>query len=124
MTPGLWRHRCRPMQFVLIVDDFDVEYVRKKDADHLAKTLKKYHTISQDWEGKKFSNIDLTWTYAPNHADRTCRLSMKNYITNLLVALNHPAPKKKNTAVPSPMSGNQVRQQISARLRGGHVHPS
>ena len=92
-TPGLWRHSCLPIQFVLIVDDFGVEYVRKKDADHLAKTLKKYHTISQDWEGKKFSGIDLTWNYAQNHADRTCRLSMKNYITNLLVSLNHPAPK-------------------------------
>ena len=70
-----------------------MEYVRKKESDHLAKTLKKHHTISQDWEGEKFSGIDLTWTYAPNHAERTCRLSMKNYIANLLVALNHPAPK-------------------------------
>ena len=68
--------------------------MRKKDADHLAKTLKKHHTISQDWESKKFSSIDLTWTYTPNDAERTCRLSMKNYIANLLVALNHPAPKK------------------------------
>ena len=93
-TPGLWRHKWRPIQFVLIVDDFGVEYVRKKDAHHLAKTLEKYHTISQDWDGKKFSGIDLDWTYAPKHADRTCRLSMKNYITNLLIALNHPMPKK------------------------------
>ena len=38
-TPGLWRHHWRPIQFVPIVDDFGVEYVRKKDADHLAKTL-------------------------------------------------------------------------------------
>ena len=51
-NPGLWRHCCRPIQVVLIVDYFGVEYVREKDADHLAKTLKKYHTISQDWEGK------------------------------------------------------------------------
>ena len=83
-TPGLWHHRWRPIQFVLIVDDFGVEYVRKKDADHLAKTLKKHHTISQDWEGKKFYGIDLTWTYAPNHADWTCRLSMK---ITLLISL-------------------------------------
>ena len=26
-TPGLWRHKWRPVQFVLIVDDFGVEYV-------------------------------------------------------------------------------------------------
>ena len=51
-TPGLWCHRWRPINFVLIVDDFGVEYVRKKDADHLAKILKTHHKISQDWEGK------------------------------------------------------------------------
>jgi len=28
-TPGLWRHKWRPIQFVLIVDDFGVEYVGK-----------------------------------------------------------------------------------------------
>ena len=26
-TPGLWRHKCRPIQFCLVVDDFGVEYV-------------------------------------------------------------------------------------------------
>jgi hypothetical protein len=26
-TPGLWRHKWRPLQFCLIVDDFGVEYV-------------------------------------------------------------------------------------------------
>ena len=63
-----------PSSSFLIVDGFGVVYVRKKDADHLAKTLKKHHTISQDWEGKKLSGIDLTWTYDPNPTDRTCRL--------------------------------------------------
>jgi len=94
-TPGLWRHRWRPIQFVLIVDDFGVEYVRKKDADHLAKILKAHHKISQDWEGKKFSGINLDWNYAPKHEDRTCRLTMKNYISDLLVALDHPRPKRR-----------------------------
>ena len=28
-TPGLWRHKWRPIQFCLEVDDFVVEYVRK-----------------------------------------------------------------------------------------------
>ena len=34
-TPGLWRHKWSSIQFVLIVDDFGIEYVRKQDADHL-----------------------------------------------------------------------------------------
>ena len=58
-TPGLWRHKWRSIQFVLIVDDFRIEYVRKQDADHLASVLKKHHDIYQDWEGKKFAGIDL-----------------------------------------------------------------
>ena len=44
-TPGLWRQKWRPIQFVLVVDDFGVEYVGKQHADHLATILKKI-TIS------------------------------------------------------------------------------
>ena len=51
-TPGLWCHKWRSIQFVLIVDDFGIEYVRKQDADNLASVLKNHHYISQDWEGK------------------------------------------------------------------------
>ena len=93
--PGLWRHRWRPIHFVLIVDNFGVEYVRKKDADHLTKIMKTHHKISQDWEGKKYSGINLDWNYAPNHADRTCRLSMKNYISDLLIVFDHSAPRRR-----------------------------
>ena len=79
---------------MLIVDDFGLEYVRKQEADHLASVIKNQHDISQDWEGKKFSGIDLDWNYATKHFDRTCRLSMKNCINILLVTLNHPMPRK------------------------------
>jgi hypothetical protein len=34
-TPGLWRHKWRPIQFCLIVDDFGVEYVGIEHFDHL-----------------------------------------------------------------------------------------
>ena len=43
----------RPIQFCLVIDDFGVEYIGKQHADHLAKILKKYHNITEDWEGKK-----------------------------------------------------------------------
>ena len=93
-TPGLWRHKWRSIQFLLVVDNFGIEYVRKQDADHLTSVLKKHHEISQDWEGKKFAGIDLDWNYATKHWDRTYRLSMKNYIKILLVKLNPPMPRK------------------------------
>ena len=62
-TPGLWRRKWIPIQLCLIVDDFCVEYAGKQHADHLAKTLKKYHNITKDWEGKKYAGIDLKWDY-------------------------------------------------------------
>jgi hypothetical protein len=34
-TPGLWRHKWRPIQFCLIVDDFGVEYVGIEHFNHL-----------------------------------------------------------------------------------------
>ena len=40
MNPGIWRHKWRPIQFYLIVDEFDVEYVGKQHADNLATILK------------------------------------------------------------------------------------
>ena len=92
--PDLWRHKWRSIQFLLIVDDFGIEYMRKQDAYHLASVLKNHHDIYQDWEGNKFAGIDLDWNFATKHCDRTCHLSMKNCIKILLVKLNHPMPRK------------------------------
>ena len=78
-TLGLWRHKWRPIQFCLIVDDFGVEYVGKEHAYHLATILKKYHNITEDWEGKKYYGIDLKWDYE----NRTCRANMDGYILEL-----------------------------------------
>ena len=36
----------------------------------------------------------MDWNYATNHCDITFPLSIKNYIKNLLVKLNHPIPNK------------------------------
>ena len=75
-TPQLWKHKWRPIQFMLIVDDFGVEYIREQHAHHLASVLKEHHDIFQDWEGKKCVGIDLQWNYEAKHRDRTCRLSV------------------------------------------------
>ena len=83
---------------MLVVDDFFVEYVGKEHAEHLANVLKKYHTISEDWTAKKFVGIDLEWNYAKRHSNRSCRLSMKNYINELLFKLGHPNPRRPQTS--------------------------
>ena len=37
----LWMHRICEIQFVLVVDDFDVKYVGKDNTDFLIDTLQK-----------------------------------------------------------------------------------
>jgi hypothetical protein len=93
-TTGLWRHTWRPIQFVLIVDNFGVEYVGKQHARHLLDILSHHYEMSEDWKGNKFAGIDLAWNYAPRHRDRTCRLSMDGYIRDLLLWDGHKPPTK------------------------------
>jgi len=35
ITPGLWRHVTRPIQFCFVVDDFGVKYTNQEDVEHL-----------------------------------------------------------------------------------------
>ncbi len=94
-TPGLWKHKWRPITFVLIVDDFGIEYVGKEHADHLLATLTQfYDNVTVDWEGTKFAGIDLDWNYAKRHCDRAVRLSMNGYIQKVLDKYNHQPPAK------------------------------
>ena len=76
-TAGLWKHRWRPIMCVLIVDDFGIEYVGDEHVQHLQRVLEAHYTITTDWKGQKFAGIDLEWNYTKNHAERTCRLSIK-----------------------------------------------
>ena len=75
-TTGLWSHKWRPIKFVLLVDNFSIEYVGNGNALHLLKTLERNYEITTDWEGTKFAGIDLTWDYNVRHTNRTCYISM------------------------------------------------
>eukprot|EP00957_Ditylum_brightwellii_P196607 14979868-Ditylum_brightwellii.AAC.1 len=94
-TPRLWRHKWCPIQFCLVVDDLGIEYMGKKHAQHLKSILCKHYGIMEDWESSKFVGIDLKWNYATTHKDRTCQLSIKNYICDLLLHVGHIMPPKK-----------------------------
>eukprot|EP00804_Cyclotella_cryptica_P001048 CCRYP_008349-RA/>CCRYP_008349-RA protein AED:0.36 eAED:0.38 QI:0/0/0/1/0/0/3/0/608 len=58
-VPGLWKHKTRNIQFVLVVDDFGIKYVKKEDLDHLVGVLKRYYDVSVDIHGKEFVKIEL-----------------------------------------------------------------
>ena len=89
-TPGLWRHKWRPLQFCLIVDDFGVEYVGIEHFDFLLNLLKKFHGVQFNMAGDKFTGISIQWDYP----GKRCRLSMPGYIENLLLKFKHPQPPK------------------------------
>ena len=58
-TPGLWKHESRPVTFVLVIDDFGVQYVGKEHADHLAMALKARYNMTEDWAGERYCGITL-----------------------------------------------------------------
>ena len=89
-TPGLWKHQSRNIQFVLIVDDFLVDYTDKEDALHLIAALKQNYEASVDWDAKLYSGITLQW----NYENRTVDLSMPEYVETALARFEHPAPSK------------------------------
>ena len=93
-TPGIWCHKWRPIIFCLIVDDFGIKYVGKRHTDHIRDILLEHYELTQDWSGSQFSGIDLTWDYT----NRTFRMSIKNYIKNLLLKWGHAIPSKPQHA--------------------------
>ena len=50
-TPGLWRHKWRPIMFVLIVDDLIIEYLGDNHLHHLRTVLTNNYTITEDLNG-------------------------------------------------------------------------
>jgi hypothetical protein len=89
-TPGLWQHKWHPITFVLIVDNFGIQYVQRRHANHLLEALQQDYKVTTDWTGTKFAGINIEWDYQKC----TCHLSMKGYIDEMLLKYNHPRPRK------------------------------
>ena len=91
LVPGLWKHKWRPIQFTLVVDDFGVKYVGKEHALHLKKTLEKHYSVTDDWSGGRYIGITLDWDYSR----RQVHLSMPGYVKKALKQFQHIKSKKK-----------------------------
>ena len=95
-----------------------IEYAGERHAHHLRKILQEHYEISEDWDGTKFAGIDLKWMYTPKHVDRTCRLSIKNYIANLLLKFGHTKPLKPQHA---PHKNREI--TYGAKVQLAHEEP-
>eukprot|EP00804_Cyclotella_cryptica_P020090 CCRYP_014884-RA/>CCRYP_014884-RA protein AED:0.24 eAED:0.24 QI:0/0/0/0.75/0.33/0/4/0/1279 len=92
IVPGLWRHKTRPIQFVLVVDDFGIKYIQKSDLDHLVHALQKYYDVTVDLEGKEYVKIELDWDYA----NKKVHLSMAPYLQKALRQFDNIVPTQRH----------------------------
>ena len=93
-TPGLWRHKWRPILFSLVIDNFGVQYVGREHSEHLVNTLRRYHTMKTDWYGTLYCGIQLKWDYK----NPTVNLSIPGYIVAALHNYQHPTTAKPQHA--------------------------
>jgi hypothetical protein len=49
--------------FILVVDDFGIQYTVEHHALHLLAALQTNYTTTTDWTGSKFAGTGLTWDY-------------------------------------------------------------
>ena len=97
LVPGLWKHKKRPIQFTLVVDDFGVKYEGEEHALHLKKTLEEQYEVTTDWAGKQYIGITLNWDYKK----RQVHLSMPNYVQKALKQFQHVLRKRQQAPYPS-----------------------
>jgi hypothetical protein len=93
-TPGLWKHKTRPITFCLVVDDFGIKYIGQEHADHLINALQELYTCSTDWTGSLYCGLTIEWNYDEHYVD----ISMPNYVTAALHKFQHPMPTKPEHA--------------------------
>ena len=62
-TPGLWRHKCRPVTFSLVVDDFGFKFIGKNYVEHLLNAIQEKYQVSIDWDGKRYCGTSIKWNY-------------------------------------------------------------
>ena len=91
IVPGFWKHKTKPIQFVLVVDDFGIKYLKKEDLDHLIRSLEKYYEVAVDLDGKEFVKIELDWDYEK----RQVHLSMAPYLQKALRQFDNIVPTKR-----------------------------
>jgi hypothetical protein len=56
-------HNTCPILFLLVVDDFGVNYVGKQHANHLCNALKENYEDACGWEGNLYCGVTLDWNY-------------------------------------------------------------
>ena len=111
IVPGLWRHNTKAIQFVLVVDDFGIKYLKKEDLDHLVQSLQKYYEVTVDMTGKEYVKIELDWDYE----HRQVHLSMAPYLQKALRQFDNLVPtQRQDSPYPHIEPKYGAKQQLAA----------
>jgi hypothetical protein len=89
-TPDLWKHDTPPISFSLVIDDFWVKYVGKKNAQHLLDTVRQYYKCLCNWKGEGYCGLTIKWDYEA----KKVHVLMHGYVTKALTCFWHPPPIK------------------------------
>ena len=84
VTPGLFKHKTRPIQFILVVDDFGIQFQSQTDLNHLIKHLRTKYRVTMG-DGTLYCGVTIKWDYEK----RTALLHMPHYISKALQRLKH-----------------------------------
>jgi hypothetical protein len=87
---GFWKHKTRPICFVLVVNDFTVKYVNKEDAEHLINAINKYYPRTVDKEATKYIGLAIEL----DNTNRKAHIHMPGYLQKALTRFNHETPDK------------------------------
>ena len=91
LTPGLFKHKTRPILFLLVVDDFGIKYLSEDDLSHLLDHLRLKYDVTVG-DGSLFCGIHLDWNYNSN--PRKVKLSIPKYCHKALTRFQHPKPAR------------------------------
>jgi hypothetical protein len=81
IVPCLFRHIDNGVTFVLVVDDFGIQYTNPVGRDHLLATLRQKYKITYDPKGEHY----LGMTVKHDKVANTITLSMPGYIDKVLI---------------------------------------
>jgi hypothetical protein len=84
-VPCLFTHATNGITFVLVVDDFDIEFRTTAGRDHLLATLRLQYQITVDEAGAQY----LGMTIKHDKAAQTISIRMPGYIEKVLAKFKH-----------------------------------
>ena len=82
-TAGVWKHKTHPTHFFVCVDDFDIKYFTKDDADHIINSIGQHYQYITDLKGINYCGLTLNWNYSDEYVDISMHGYIKKYIKRL-----------------------------------------